>query len=291
MSEIADLAAAYAAGYVPNVWTPAHVVIRLTEAFSVLHRTSMRIGPKLPGNNWIQIVQLVEEDELFAELAKTDIEVAMDYRARQDEQDAMIAARSEQQREEADRQVMVPTALEASKADEAIGWCLSYLEGEPVMADALQLYCKCAAINASAAAALRRRCEIADDLVEQRRAEIKIEARRDKEIARALRERTEAVDPKVAVRQTGDDEKRARMRREVLSDVIEWAKGRIIRHDDVVVEAKGRLKECGADRKVRVRRQDLIPNRVFTRRWMDVKRKEGAAAIAKALNRDRVVVR
>ncbi len=172
-------------------WTPELVIMRLVEGFDVLNRTPTKIGPKSPGGSWPHFVHLVEEDDAFKALAAIAPEMA--DRLMQEEIDDIIASKVEEHRNEADRQIKVPSPAETSRADEALGWCLTYLRDEPMQADAVQLYARCRAKHSSAAAILRGRCIKADEIIEDRNAEIRADEARDKMIARELYRRRSQV--------------------------------------------------------------------------------------------------
>ncbi len=256
-------------------WTPEHVVERLKEAYDVLRRTPSRIGPKQLTSAWPTHSDLTEGEEFFIALefaARTDYIAAAELKLLKAERQAEAEARAEQAREIADKKVDVPTAAEASRCEEAIGWPLSHLQPFPLQGDALGLFCRCAALQVSLERSLRARREIADDLVEHRREEIRLEERRDKLISEELRKRTAKIDPMVARRQAEEDAAKA--------SVIAWAVERF-----AIGEPKPSTKTA------RVTRDEVWPGRVFTRRALDKYRKEGAVTIATALNRDRVRVR
>ena len=169
-------------------WTPEMVVDRLTEAYDVLRRTPMRIGPKEPGGSWPAVGFGVEDIDYASVLLlnrtqkmskKAKAEAIRQLKEAEAAAEAVIDAKTSDQREEADRPPM-PTASETSRAEEALYWPLRFLATHPLEADALGLYARCNALNVPLARALRARCTMADDAVEARRQEMRLEERRDR---------------------------------------------------------------------------------------------------------------
>jgi len=304
-SSLAELAEAYAEGAIPSKWTPTQVELRLVEAYDVIRRTPMRIGPKVYGSAWPAILREVDEIEReLEELARMSRSAYEELIAqRQDLREAIEIRRTEQQ-DAADRAAQVPSAAEASRADEALGWCLSYLQECQMEADAIQLWAKCTAFDISPEGVLRRRRAEHDERQRGSVGTIELDrgAQNKDEIDRALHRRSKHVADKVARRQAAEDAARARRRAEIAAEVAAWANERLAEAKDaehrlrIKANARIRLQRAfnrfaGEVKKIKVRRQDIEPGRVFSKRWLHVCRKTAAAAIADELNRARVEVR
>ena len=292
-----------------KIWTPEFVQLRLVEAYDVLRRSPMRIGPKGAGNCWMQVVDIMEIDESLVRNARVDIEAHRRLKALRAEIEGIRAAKEQQQRERSDRAARnpAPTSVEVAKADEALHWCVRYLKKEPMQADALQLWAVCGAWSHSVAKALRDRMEQAQKLIQahesydddDRREEQRRTDRHDKNIQAALRKRVVDIAPVVEVRQSAEDAAREARRAEVLAKVAAWANERLggardAAHADAIranaqIKAEREVKAEAPLRKVKP--ADVMPGKCFTRTWLDAQRRLGAAAIAAGLNRDRVEVR
>jgi hypothetical protein len=248
---VAELAEAYANGDIPSVWTPAHVQARLVEAFDVLKRTPARIGPATGGNGWPQIVrdfaELIDEEKYADALAtgqSRTIEGMLDLMEQEAKEILTREAHADLARSK------LPTALEASKADEALAWGMEHLQGAPLQSHALHFWALCQAMNWKAAPILRKRAVRADAMVSYRR---------------------------------------ERQRSEIIAKWTAWANeglGGRLRRAEAINQAAVDL--AGLPR---VRRSDVMPDRVFTKQWLDINRKRGAALLAKRLADAKVRVR
>jgi hypothetical protein len=276
-------------------WTPERVQARLIEAYDVLRRLPGRLGPKAHGNAWPEFrsVAVYDEHELRDLLALD----RMAYRAAVAENEEVRQARVADQRAKADKP-KAPEADEVSRAQEALGWALSHLRDAPLQADALGLWCLCTASCGNLEAILRQRRQIADDLVEDRRKEIRAEEKRDRAIMAELRKRTQRVDPLVERRQAAETEAMAALRQEVIAKAIAWANERLAGvlepERAEAIKENARIKaerDLAAAKPERVTRQMVWPGKNFTRRALDKHRKAGAAALAKALDREGIEVR
>ena len=108
---------------IPIAWVPAHIGVRMIEAFSVLIASVGRVGPRSHSNAWPDMMQ--EFHELVD--AQTRAQMEADRRAA-----------LERKRER-------PSAEAHSRADEALAWPLRYLRAFPLQADAIQLWAFCRA--------------------------------------------------------------------------------------------------------------------------------------------------
>ncbi len=293
-----------------KVWTPVLVQTRLVEGFDVLRRQPASIGPRGYAGYWPQMLDTLEIDPQLAAAARVDIEAFKELKARRLEIEGIKEARADQQREAANRNALSPrpTPIETSMAEEALGWPLRYLQDEPMQADALLLWSWCGAHDYSMARALRERVERAEELIQQRYAsgsfdvcddrheEKRREEQHDKRVAKELNERGKAVAPKVERRRSEEFE---RLQADIVAQAVGWANERLgsardQQHADAIkanaaIGARRDI-EAGA-KKIRVRPQDVLPGKVFSRSWLDVMRHVGAAAIAAALTKDGVEVR
>lgn len=297
-----------------KAWSAVLVQVRMVEAFSVLARTPMKIGPRKLGNAWMATVDALEIEPDLVKAARVDIEAHHRLAALRAEMEGIRAAREQHQREQANRDATRPrpTAVEVALADEALHWPMKYLRHSPLHCDALQLWASASAWNFSMARMLRERAEMADSLVQQaisaaeddgrnhRAYEASLEERRDEIIEGRIRERVVDVDPKVERRQIDEDAKRAALRAEVMAKTIAWANDRIARARDpahvAAIKGNARIRvnremERADAKPARVKREDVMPGRCFTKMVLNKHRKEAAAQIARALNKDRVEVR
>lgn len=260
-----------------GLWTPEMVVDRLIEAFDVLARTPLRIGPQSYGSAWPEM-RMIADDQDFYDLSKLKKMDRAVYEAamRRRIEALAVEVRTAAQHEEADRPP-APSAQETSRAEEALRWPWLYLRDHPLEADGLQLYCRCSAIHLSVSAALRQRCVTADGVVEDREAAKIFEERRDKSIQKEVRSRVEKADLRARARQVEIDA----IGRESAEEAIDA----IMRTVEEVETTHSGLKQEG-QKTVKVRRQDVMPNKVLTRRALDSARKSGAQRIAKSLNKE-----
>lgn len=238
----------------PTRWTPERVMERLVEAFTVIMNTAGRIGPKAHGVAWPSILR-----EFSDYVGYDKVQYERDKRAEIERN--------------ADRAV---SSAELSRAEEAIGWASQYLQADPVLADALQLWALCKARHIKIERVLRARCLAAEKLM-------------------------------VATNRAADaahfDKVQAR-RRDIARKYAQWANDRLGKSTGARYDARIRagaaelarreiIKAERADPRPssKMRRSEVMPGRVFTNQWLDRKRKEGAAAVAAALDGDGVVVR
>ena len=258
---LAELMEAYAEGDIPLTWTPAHVGIRLVEAFSTLRRTPARIRPQAFGNGWPQIVQGIDADEeaiLAMALATGQKATARSILETVNRETQAILRDDTDERlaQEAKR----PTAQETSRADESLVWCFEHLREHPMQAGALQDWAFCQAFELSAAKFLRRRAV--------------------------------AVDAAIADAERYWNDRRNSHLRSEARGIAAWANGEIESGSNPAVikaAAHGIMSEAAIP--IKIRRQDVLPDKCFTRSQMDYGRKLGALALAKALNRTGVPVR
>jgi len=256
---LADLMAAYADGDVPVTWTPAHVGVRLVEAFEVLRRTPARIRPQAFGNGWPQIVQGVDvyQDAMLA-LATGQKVTARSIMESADRETQTILRRDTDER--LAREAKRPTAQETSRADEALVWCFEHLRHRPMQAGALQDWALCQAFELS--------------------------------IAKFLRKRAVAVDAAIAMSEYRENDRRKRIRNRVTAEVTVWANEQIaagIAPAAAIGAARQIIVETVMP--VKIKRKEVLPGKCFTKRQMDPNRKFGAAELAKALNKAGVPVR
>jgi hypothetical protein len=252
-----DLARAYAdtteGDPAPTVWTPAQVQLRLVDAFGVLRRSPMMIGPHGYKTAWPAIVQ---EMPALAELEE------------------WTRLRAEWEKEVEDRADR-PTSVEIEMAEEALGWGMRYLRDAPLLSDALHLYALCTAFRLNMARLLRKRCLRAAVLIKRRQ--------KDENRTRAAR-RLDLASAALAWRnrRLSDAAERGVLTVERKERITANARIRLERA----------LHDAGpAVQQIIVRRGDVMPGKVFTRVRLNVWRKEGAAVVAKALRRDKVQVR
>ena len=255
-NDMAFLAAAYGDGTTPKFWTPGHVMVRLTEMFDVIRRTPMRLGPSAFGSNWPQMVRDYSDMLDARKHAEAILSGSVETVRRMEED-----AKAEHQRileedavEDAARKVNHPLPDETSRADEAMGWCLTYLQNRQQLADAIQVWAYCTAEKIDIPQFLRARADLADAMVMRRRKEILREIARDTA-----------------------DEANERMERAP--------------HMAPAIRALAHTGFRAAAATVFVRRRDVWPDRVFSRTRIDTCRREAAEVISIHLGRDGVGVR
>jgi hypothetical protein len=117
---------------IPTAWTPEHVGVRLIEAFEVLSRSGVRVGPGAYGNGWPAMVHE------FADMV-----------------DAQARALAEKEKQQA--RAARPTADELSRMNEALAWPMAYLDGKPLQSDALMLWAYASATGRDMAGMLNHR--------------------------------------------------------------------------------------------------------------------------------------
>lgn len=241
----------------PLAWNAEHVQTRLIEAFTIVGKTVTRPGPRAFGNAMPDVVRE------FADYAGRDEALG----ERQEKWMADV---------EAMRRNDEFSAVQFDLADEAMGWCLRHLADRQVEADALQLWAWGHARGLGEKAfekMLRRRALAADRLVERRKHDLP-----DK--VTIYEEEAEAAARKIAA----------------------WANEALAKEKDK--RARGRIKMAAfirfrrevktvraVERKVYVRRCDVMPGRVFSVSQMERYRKAGATRMAERLRRADVMVR
>ena len=244
-------------GELPAIWTPEHVTYRLVEVYDVLRRTPMRLKPKSFGTAWPTMVHeysdMIDTEKLAQALVTGQTATARGMVQDAEAEVQRIAEREDT--EEAERIAKTPLPDEVSRADEAMGWCMTYLQRRPMQADGLQTWAFCTAGNIPIDVFLRARVDIADAMVHRRKWDSL------RESARMIADRANSMmelDPK-SVR-------------------------------SIKVRAHAAFKEV-AGLKLTIQRKDVWPDRVFTQLWLNVCRKDGAEEIAFRLRRDGVGVR
>lgn len=259
--DLSDLEEAYAAddSPIPAIWTPSWVQTRLIEAFDVLLRSPMNIGPAKVGNGLPQIIR--DFAELIDQTKLEEAERTGQNRTVQNLLELMDAETQKIVREDLDakvrRESKMPTSGETSRSEEALGWWLRFVgEAQPLAGDALHTWVL------SKAGGFK--------------------------IAPLLRLRVLAADAMIA-------ETQKRVRREVARKWLAWAKDQKGARDypEVVEEARRQVAWEFAliGRRGSPWRVDVMPGKIFTAQRLDYHRKKGAALLAKALRRAGVGVR
>lgn len=155
-------------------WTPEAVLARLVEAYRVLHRTPMAIGPKKgaqgfwPGvvMTWEDLVDDAEKDrlrELYAAYHEApDWEAAV-----RRSKDGTYAQISIDRAADAKRKSRFAelTAAHYSRAEEAMRWPAVYLAAQPLLADAISTFSACRGLGLSLDAHMKERRRAADELI------------------------------------------------------------------------------------------------------------------------------
>lgn len=252
-NELRGLARAYAAADAgpPSEWTPAHVMQRLIGMFEVVRRTSGRVGPRTHANGWPAMLR--EFHELTDKQTREQME----------------ADKAEEAKTRGER----PTAWQIEQADEAMQWAWQHLADAPHLADALQLWAFA-------------------------------KAHGDLDVRKILRRRAVLADAAVAVRQAQQDARAQAVRRAIAGDCIQWANSRLeaahgagvarldaIRHNARIRCHRELRRRAPEAYPPKVRRQDVIAGKVFTRTMLDRSRKAAAALIVAALRAKGVAVR
>ena len=119
--------------------------------------------------------------------------------------------------------------------------------------------------------------------------------------AQTLRRRAIRADAMIDVRKIDEDAARDVRRRRIAAETLSWANARLDGEVDpdriariranATIRFRRAIEATSAIVSRRVRRSDVLPGKVFTRRWFDVRRKEGAEAIASRLDADDIVIR
>jgi hypothetical protein len=228
-------------GAIPTAWTPEHVGVRLIEAFEVLSRSGARVGPSQYGNGWPAMVHE------FADMV-----------------DAQARALAEKEKQQA--RAARPTSDEVSRMNEALAWPMTYLDGRPLVSDALTLWAYASATGRDMAGMLNHR---------KKRATAKAE-----EMARRANAMPQAGDCRSIA-----DQWRAALRRQIVRDVAHTVPASMAQ---AVLRQRVEQAGCGS---YRFKPHDAVPGRVLSRTNLDRQRKLGMATLAAGLRRDGVTVR
>lgn len=251
----------------PTRWTPELVEERLVAAFDVMARTPGRIGPRPPGSAWPEYWR---ERPALVELEA--------WRKIAAEASAAVM-----------RRATIPSSAEAQRAAEALAWCLRYLGDKPTLSDALQLRAFCLASGRDLDKALLARRKKADALVDRREPGVDRRPKVDLAVAR------EAA-ALIAITANAMIE-RAEQRLRRAKDAKAIGKAHKLKRDATAYAAKRLRKELRRKGAIqappapKTKRSDVMPGMCFSRSYLDQKRKEAAALIAAALNREGKPVR
>lgn len=140
----------------PAQWTAEWVGYRLTEAFRVLARLPMRLGPAQPGST--MPAYLYDQADLNAQAERTAEQVAAGV-------DITEALRETQER--ANRSRTPPTAVELSLTDEALRWCMRF-ELPPLDAACVQTWAVARALDLNLGKLSQRRLGMTRDTISAR---------------------------------------------------------------------------------------------------------------------------
>lgn len=259
---------------VPSRWTPAHVLHRMAEAYRVIHYTVTRPGPRGMHAAWPSMLR--EWADLVDESLRERIAGDHERRIRKGERPSPIDWRRQvdgptirmlENQSEANlrRSAERPTSSQIQMADEAISWPIEYLAEDPQLSDAVTLWAYCVARGVEMESTLKTRKRLADAVIDDRH---------------NTREAKKELD-------------RAEVRRRSL----EWARAEIAAgkpYCDVstaaVQRARAEIAERDLSPALRPRRQDVFPDKVFSRTTLDRLRLLGADLLAERLDRDGVSV-
>lgn len=138
-------------------WTPEAVQGRLIEAAAVVARTPARIGPSKLHSAWPVFVATAQDlvDEMTQERLMRFPQLVGNWENHID-----LATKrhlSRQVQDDWERRNDAPAADAYSRAEEALLWPARYLQGRPLLADALTLWALCVATGASMRATCRER--------------------------------------------------------------------------------------------------------------------------------------
>jgi len=263
----------------PTEWTDTHVGLRLIAAFDVLARTVANPGPKKIKSALLSIVRewadLVDDETKDRVLYRAKIDKRRSGRHGLIDWESYVDGPTKRllgddAAEDLKRCPNQATSLEIDMADEALGWSMTYLQDSPCQADALHLWAWGTAHDRNIAKVLRARCVAADKLIEYRRAELEAD-RRKRKLAIA-REVMSWGNPRIAVAVTQAE-----------ADAIPA---------EMVLRMRTLIWRDGLDTPLpAITRSEVMPDVAFTRSWLDFSRKEAAKRLARALRRDRVIVR
>lgn len=241
-------------GDIPLAWTPEHVGARLIEAYETLRISSGHVGPKAFGNGWPEMMRE------FADLVDPDA------------QKNHAAERSSSR----DR----PSSETISRMNEALGWPRRFLDGEPLLADALMLWTYAKALDLDMARLLHSRKKRATALAEEmeRRANAPVRQHDTRSIAHQWR---------------------VEARRQCAVEAAAWANERLQGQPaDQHVATREQARERFATRcrelnclPLRFQPKDAMPNRVMARTTLDRLRKQAMQIVATRIRRAGVAVR
>ena len=241
----------------PAFWTPEHVCVRMVEAMEMTHRVGSRTGPAKIKSFWPASMQ---EAPPLKDLAAW-LRISEDYR------------------QKTIREPVPPSALESSRANEALGWPLKYLGNEPLQADALTLWAWCTAREA-----LGGRVGGGGHQ------------------ARILRARAKIALPVAEAIMKAENIERGKLHCQIVRGVCEWANSRLASAKDeaqraaikanAVIRLERELAKRQSEWKPAPLKMGLgLPGRVVTPMALAFHRKKAAAVICAALNRGLVLVR
>jgi hypothetical protein len=245
---------------IPVSWTPEHVQGRLVEAFEILSRSGIRVGPGRVGNGWPAMVHE------FADLV--------------DAQARAIAERERQQQRAAR-----PTADELSRMNEALAWPMAFLDGKPLQSDALMLWAYATALDRDMAAMLHQRkkraMKMADEAMRRHNAaphvvDGEVKDTRDPLVLQAYARRVEIAREVAAITNVA------------LAKADRTTHGSIRAQAQAAFKARCRQEGCLP---LSLQPHEAMPGRCLSRTNLDRQRKIAAAAVAAKLERSAVVIR
>lgn len=244
----------------PTEWTPEHVQVRLVEAFDILSRSGIRVGPGRIGNGWPAMVHE------FADLV-----------------DAQARAIAEKERQQS--RAARPTSDELSRMNEALAWPMAFLDGRPLQSDALMLWAYATALGRDMAAMLHQRKKRAMKLVEEamRRhnaaphvVDGEVKDTRDPLVLQAYARRVEIAREITAITNAA------------LAKADRTTHGAIRAQAQAAFKARCREEGCMP---LSLQPHEAMPGRCLSRTNLDRQRKIAAAAVAAGLRRQGVAVR
>lgn len=232
----------------PLEWTAEHVQRRLIDAYTCLARVRVEVGPRLDKGYWPAILRE------FADL--------VDTQASRNRSEEIMQSRARRL-----------TSHEASLMEEALAWPLEHLDGRPLEADALTLFCICQATDREIAPILRRRKLKAESKARRMADELNAAP-----AARDLALKRRAIAQEIAAACNA-----------ALARAISLEDADAIRARYRTLFRTRCAKEGALPIKVELR--DALPGLVLARSTLDKMRKRAAQTIAKRLNRASVPVR
>ncbi len=252
--DLQERADAIGDGDVPLAWTPEHVGARMIEAYETLRACGGHVGPKAFGNGWPEMMRE------FADLVDPD--------AQKNHAAERSSSRSR------------PSSEAISRMTEALGWPRRFLDGEPMLADALMLwtYAKAHDLDIARLLHLRKKRAIALAQEMERRANARPHAGDTRPISEQWRQEIRSI---------------------LSAEVVAWANGRMAsaprsEHAAIRNEAQQRFNAaCKAMRchPTRVSPRNVMPNRIMARTTLDRFRKQAMQIVATRLRRAGVAVR